>query len=185
MMVDNNMLEESLQVERRFCEKIGEVLVMEDASNESKVELIALLGGDYFNDRMKMMLKFFQDNRNVQKEFIEEKIKTERSINEAKTTLQKFKKKELAVLKSIARQRTWATSSSVSTETKSTWTTVERYIRHFIELGIVIPVKLAKPMRKRRYEINKVWMDEMQLKDVSAITELEIGSLPEENQNGQ
>jgi len=149
----SDLIEDGVAVEKKFRDKILIALEQELLSNENKVEMIAIAGAEYFNDKLRMMLRFYDENKEVQKQLSQEKINKELEQIEREKSLEIFSPKEIEVLKVIAKHRTWATTAIISRETGHTWTTTDNYIRKFKELHIVeeVPTKMT---RKKRYKLN-------------------------------
>lgn len=150
----SDLIEEGVAVEKKFREKIEIALEQELLSNENKVEMIAIAGAEYFSDKLKMMFRFYEENKEVQKQLAQDKINKEFEQIEKRQRLEIFPPGELEILKVIAKYKKWATTAIISRETKHTWITVDKYIKKFMEMGIVEQVP-SKMTRKKTYQLNK------------------------------
>lgn len=148
-----DLIDDGIAVEKRFREKI-ESAITNELSNESKIEQIAIAGAEYFTDKLRMMIRFYDENKIVQKQLAQEKIDKEVELLEKKNLLLVFSQKELDVLKIIVKNKTWATTAMISRETKHTWVTVDKYLKKFLDLGViqVVPTKMT---RKKRFKLSE------------------------------
>lgn len=148
----SDLIEDGIAVEKRYRDKIQKALSSE-LSDESKVEQISIAGAEYFTEKLRLMFRFYDENRDVQKQLAQEKIDKEVELLEKKKLLIVLTKKELQALKVIAKNKTWATTSLIAKETGHTWLTINRYIERFLDLKMIeiIPTKMV---RKRRYKLH-------------------------------
>ena len=149
----SDLIEDGVKIEKKFKDRIGEVLLKE-LPNESKVELISLAGTEYFSDKLRMMVRFYEENKEVQKALTQEKVDKELENYTKRKQIEALSKKELDVINCIIKYKTWATTAMISRETKHTWVTVDKYIQDFIKLGYVEIVK-TNMARKKRYQIGR------------------------------
>jgi hypothetical protein len=149
-----DLIEDGMAVEKRFREKI-ESAIKNEFSDEIKIEQITIASGEYFTDKLKMMIRFYDDNKIVQKQLSQEKIDKEIELLEKKNLLLIFSKKELDVLKVIIKNKTWANTAMISRDTKHTWITVDKYIKKFLDLGVIEIVPKTITTRKKRFKISE------------------------------
>lgn len=149
----NNLIEDGMAIEKKFKDKI-QTAINSGLTEESKIEQIYIAGAEYFTDKLRMMIRFYDDNKEVQKQLAQEKIDKELELLEKKNLLIVFPEKEIDALKVIVKNKSWATTASISKETKHTWMTVDKFIKKFLDLGM-IEVVPTDTIRKKRFRLTK------------------------------
>lgn len=149
----NDLIEEGMSIEKKFKNKCFEI-IKNEIPEEVKVELISVAGAEYFSDKLKMMVKFYEENKDVQKALASEKVEKELENYQKRKEIEALSKKETDVINCIVKNKTWATTAIISRETNHTWMTVDKYIQNFIKLGYVEIVK-TNMTRKKRYQMTK------------------------------
>lgn len=145
----SDLIEESLKIEKDFKDKIREALI-KGANNEIKIETISIAGMEYFNAKLKFIIRFYEENKQIQQAFAEEKIEKEIENHRKRHVLDSFSEKEMNVLNNLIKNRE-TTTSVIANETKHTWITVEGYLKKFKQLGIIEEVKTGfKRIKKYR-----------------------------------
>jgi hypothetical protein len=149
----SDLIEDGLKIEKDFKQKILNA-ISKTADEEIKIEMIYIAGIEYFNSKLKMMVKFYDENKEIEKALAQEKIDQEIENYTKRHQIEELSKKELDVMNCIIKYKTWATTALISRETKHTWVTVDKYLQRFIELGFVEVVK-SDLKRMKRYQLTK------------------------------
>ena len=147
----NDLIEESLKIEKDFKNKIREAL--KGVNDEVKIETISIAGIEYFNAKLKFIIRFYEENKQIQQAFAEEKIDKEIENHRKRHVLDSFSEKEMNVLNSLIKNKE-TTASTIANETKHTWVTVEGYLKKFKELGIIEEAKTGFK-RIKKYRVTK------------------------------
>ena len=105
----NDLIEESLKIEKDFKNKIREAL--KGVNDEVKIETISIAGIEYFNAKLKFIIRFYEENKQIQQAFAEEKIDKEIENHRKRHVLDSFSEKEMDVLNSLIKNKETTTST--------------------------------------------------------------------------
>jgi hypothetical protein len=151
-----SLIDDSLKIEKDFKQKILDAIskTVETVDEEVKVEMIYIAGIEYFNSKLKMIVKFYDENKEIEKALAQEKIDREIENYNKRHKIESLSKKESDVMNCIIKYKTWATTALISKETKHTWITVDKYLQNFVKLGFIEVVK-SDLKRIKRYQLTK------------------------------